>query len=97
MKLSTRIFLASAIAGGVNAFAPQPVAFRTSSVATQLDAAKIEFIPGLEEKDVPEVKLTRARDGSSGVATFRFNNPNVFDASTQSKGEITGPCVRARQ
>ena len=45
---------------------------------------------GLDEKAVPDVKLTRARDGSSGVATFFFNNPNCFDASTESQGEVTG-------
>jgi photosystem II protein len=56
---------------------------------TELDAT-IQFVRGLDEKVVPDVKLTRARDGSSGVATFQFVNPNVFDASTQSQGEITG-------
>ena len=39
---------------------------------------------------IPDIKLTRARDGSSGTATFRFKNPNVFDASTASRGEVTG-------
>jgi photosystem II protein len=52
--------------------------------------AEIQFVRGLTEKCVPNVRLTRARDGSSGVATFTFDNPNVFDASTASKGEITG-------
>ncbi|EED92474.1 nuclear copy of photosystem II protein psbW, partial [Thalassiosira pseudonana CCMP1335] len=52
--------------------------------------AQIQFVKGLEEKVVPGIKLTRARDGSSGIATFNFNNPNVFDASTSSQGEITG-------
>ena len=55
----------------------------------QLDAT-IQFVRGLDEKVVPDVKLTRARDGSSGIATFTFNNPNVFDASTASQGEILG-------
>ena len=53
-------------------------------------AATIEFIRGLTEKDVPDVKLTRARDGSSGTATFRFASPNCFDASTQAAGDVTG-------
>ena len=61
----------------------------SSSTTTELDAT-IQFVRGLDEKVVPDVKLTRARDGSSGVATFQFVNPNVFDASTQSQGEITG-------
>ena len=44
----------------------------------------------MDEKVVPDVKLTRARDGGSGVATFGFKNPNCFDASTATQGEITG-------
>lgn len=73
-----------------SAFAPHPtVTFRLSS--TSLDAeATIQFVRGLAEKVVPDIKLTRARDGSSGTATFRFKNPNVFDASTASRGEVTG-------
>ena len=39
---------------------------------------------------MPDVKLTRARDGGSGVATFGFKNPNCFDASTAAEGEVTG-------
>ncbi|KAL7574159.1 hypothetical protein ACA910_014838 [Epithemia clementina (nom. ined.)] len=62
----------------------------SASSTTSLDAATIQFVRGLDEKVIPDVKLTRARDGSSGVATFLFNNPNVFDASTQALGEITG-------
>lgn len=58
--------------------------------STSLDAATIQFVRGLDEKVVPDVKLTRARDGSSGIATFTFDNPNVFDASTASMGEILG-------
>jgi len=51
---------------------------------------EIQFVRGVSEKVVPDVKLTRARDGSSGVATFKFANPNVFDASTASQGDVTG-------
>jgi len=74
-----------------SAFAP---AYRTSFTASrqysmQLEAS-IQFVRGLDEKVVPNVKLTRAKDGSSGVATFTFANPNVFDASTASMGEILG-------
>ena len=68
------------------AFAPQTSFVRTSA----LDATSIQFIRGLEEKVVPDVKLTRAKDGSSGVATFFFDNPNCFDASTAAQGEVTG-------
>jgi photosystem II protein len=73
------------------AFAPlPPVARLLKSSLTSLDAASIQFVRGLEEKVVPNVKLTRAKDGSSGIATFTFSNPNVFDASTASAGDVTG-------
>lgn len=85
--MKTVAILAS-IAPLAAAFAPATSSF--SRVSTELDAAKIEFIRGLEEKTVPDVKLTRARDGSSGTATFKFDNPNVFDASTTAQGDITG-------
>ena len=52
--------------------------------------ANIQFIRGLDEKIVPDVRLTRSRDGSTGTATFRFKNPNILDKSTAKQGEITG-------
>ena len=52
--------------------------------------AKIQFIKGLDEKILPDVRLTRSRDGSTGTATFRFKNPNILDKSTLKEGEITG-------
>ena len=52
--------------------------------------AQIQFIKGLTEKVLPEVRLTRSRDGSTGTATFRFKNPNILDKSTAKEGEITG-------
>jgi photosystem II protein len=51
---------------------------------------KIQFIKGLDEKVLPQVRLTRSRDGSTGTATFRFKNPNILDKSTAKDGEITG-------
>lgn len=50
----------------------------------------IQFIKGLNEKILPDVRLTRSRDGSTGTATFRFKNPNILDKSTAKEGEITG-------
>jgi len=44
----------------------------TTTTTTELEAAAIQFVRGLDEKVVPDVKLTRARDGSSGIATFQF-------------------------
>jgi len=52
--------------------------------------AKIQFIKGLTETVLPDVRLTRSRDGSTGTATFRFKSPNILDKSTVKEGEITG-------
>jgi photosystem II protein len=30
-------------------------------------------------KSMPDIRLTRSRDGSTGTATFRFTNPNILD------------------
>ena len=50
--------------------------------------AKIEFSRGLTEETVPDVRLTRAKDGSSGTATFYFKSPKILaDGVTE---EITG-------
>mmetsp|Transcript_26221 Transcript_26221/g.53742 ORF Transcript_26221/g.53742 Transcript_26221/m.53742 type:complete len:146 (-) Transcript_26221:167-604(-) len=71
------------------AFAPTP-AFNTARASSSELFAEIQFVKGLTEKVIPDIKLTRARDGSSGIATFKFDNPNVFDASTAAEGDITG-------
>ena len=52
--------------------------------------AKIQFIKGFDEKVLPDVRLTRSRDGSTGTATFRFKNPNILDKNSAKEGEITG-------
>ena len=52
--------------------------------------AYIEFIIGYPEPVVPDVSLTRSRDGSTGVATFTFDNPSFLAASTEALGETTG-------
>lgn len=52
--------------------------------------AKIQFIKGLDEKVLPDIRLTRSRDGSTGTATFQFKNPTILDKSTVKEGEITG-------
>jgi photosystem II protein len=51
--------------------------------------AKIQFIKGLDEKVLPDIRLTRSR-WSTGTATFRFTNPNILDKNTAKEGEITG-------
>ena len=53
-------------------------------------SAKIQFIKGLNEKVLPDIRLTRSRDGSTGTATFKFKNPNILDKTTAKEGEITG-------
>nr|YP_010336651.1 photosystem II protein W [Rhodospora sordida]UNJ15057.1 photosystem II protein W [Rhodospora sordida] len=52
--------------------------------------ASIQFISGIDEEIVPEVQLTRSRDGSTGTATFRFSEPKILDTSNNQEGEITG-------
>lgn len=52
--------------------------------------AKIQFIKGFDEKVLPDVRLTRSRDGSTGTATFKFKNPNILHKNTAIKNEITG-------
>jgi len=52
--------------------------------------AYIEFIIGVPEPCVPDVSLTRSRDGSSGMATFTFDNPTFLQASTEALGDTTG-------
>jgi len=53
-------------------------------------AAYIEFIVGYPEPVVPDVSLTRSRDGSTGVATFTFDNPSFLAAASEELGETTG-------
>nr|YP_009295234.1 photosystem II reaction center psb28 protein [Dasya binghamiae]AOH77246.1 photosystem II reaction center psb28 protein [Dasya binghamiae] len=52
--------------------------------------ASIQFIEGINETIIPDVKLTRSRDGSTGTAIFRFNNPDIIQLKMQEKGEIQG-------
>jgi len=50
--------------------------------------ARIQFARGVDEDVIPDVRITRAKDGSSGTATFYFQNPNAL--STSMTQEITG-------
>jgi photosystem II protein len=52
--------------------------------------AHIQFMKGVNEKFLPDIRLTRSRDGSTGTATFRFKNSNILDKSLALNGEITG-------
>lgn len=50
--------------------------------------AQIQFSRGVTEEVIPQIRLTRARSGQSGTATFRFESPNILDS--ESTDEITG-------
>lgn len=50
--------------------------------------AEIQFSRGITEDVVPDVRLTRAKDGTNGTATFYFENPKALDET--STDEITG-------
>lgn len=50
--------------------------------------AHIEFARGVVEDVIPDVRLTRAPDGSDGTATFYFDNPKAL--SEEEGVEVTG-------
>ncbi|MBD1862682.1 MULTISPECIES: photosystem II reaction center protein Psb28 [Trichocoleus] len=50
--------------------------------------AEIQFSRGITEDAVPEVRVTRSRDGSNGTATFYFERPKAL--SSTSTETITG-------
>lgn len=52
--------------------------------------AIIQFIDGINETVIPEIKLTRSRDGSTGTATFKFLNPDIIQLNMQEAGNIQG-------
>jgi photosystem II protein len=52
-------------------------------------AARLEFVKGIEEPTIPEVRLSRSRTGASGTALFVFDQPSIFQAGGEM-GDITG-------
>jgi photosystem II 13kDa protein len=50
--------------------------------------AQIQFSRGINEEVIPDVRITRSRDGSNGTATFYFQKPKAL--SNTSTDEITG-------
>lgn len=50
--------------------------------------ARIQFARGIDEDVVPDVKLTRSKDGSDGRAVFYFELPKALVGETPQ--EITG-------
>jgi photosystem II protein len=51
-------------------------------------AAAIQFFRGVDEPVVPDIRLTRSRDGRTGQALFVFEEPVALDPA--SMGDITG-------
>ncbi|MEM6426140.1 MAG: photosystem II reaction center protein Psb28 [Cyanobacteria bacterium P01_H01_bin.119] len=49
--------------------------------------AEIQFIQGIAEETIPDVRITRAPDGTNGTATFYFDNPKALDGEN---GDVTG-------
>ncbi|KAL7599361.1 photosystem II reaction center PSB28 protein, chloroplastic [Lactuca sativa] len=62
---------------------------RTFTLTIQMVKPSIQFIPGKDEQTIPDVKLTKSRDGTNGMAIFKFDQPSVFDSSGEV-GDITG-------
>ncbi len=50
-------------------------------------SAAIQFIRGVDEEVIPDVRLTRAVDGSTGRAIFVFENPDIVQ---EGKLNVTG-------
>jgi len=50
--------------------------------------AQIQFSRGITEDVVPDVRLTRSRDGNQGTATFYFEKPKALDGTNTE--DITG-------
>ncbi len=50
--------------------------------------AVIQFFEGVNEPVVPEIRLTRSRDGKTGQANFNFEQPQAL--TVDKMGEITG-------
>ena len=66
----------------------------------------IQFFKGVNESVVPEIRLTRSRDGRTGQAIFVFENPEALSPETMDditgmylideEGELTSRDVNAR-
>jgi photosystem II protein len=50
--------------------------------------ASIQFFQGVDEPTVPDIRLTRSRDGRTGQALFVFEEPEALAPETM--GDITG-------
>lgn len=50
--------------------------------------AEIQFSKGIPEEVIPDVRLTRSKDGTNGTATFYFEQPRALD--NDRNDDITG-------
>lgn len=50
--------------------------------------AEIQFSRGITETSIPDVKLTRSKDGTNGTATFYFEDTSILNR--ENSQEITG-------
>ena len=50
--------------------------------------AAIQFFRGIDEPVVPDIRLTRSRDGRTGQATFVFDKPQAL--APETLGDIGG-------
>ena len=51
---------------------------------------KIQFIRGINEPVIPEIRLTKSNNASTGTAIFQFKNPKIFLEEVNVKKTITG-------
>ena len=51
-------------------------------------SASIQFFRGIDEPVVPDIRLTRSRDGRTGQATFVFEQPQAL--APETLGDIGG-------
>ena len=45
-----------------------------------MKAAAIQFFIGIDEKVIPQIRLTKSKDGQAGQAFFRFDNPEALSS-----------------
>ena len=51
-------------------------------------ATAIQFFRGIDELVIPEIRLTRSRDGNTGQAIFLFEQPEAL--ADETANDITG-------
>lgn len=59
----------------------------------RVHAASLQFIKGVDEPNVPEVKLSKSKTGETGQATFIFDQPSIFEDDAKGDdgtGDVTG-------